>query len=598
MTAGLLAGLRLDLKDYDSWADLFPLLPFAALGARRRRSPSSYAVSRRGRSGSSRPARRSACRRARRWSTRRRPRATTRSTRSGDAIGGRARPSCREDATITSIEAPQPLVLTGRTNPTRHQMFRGGLQDYVDDTWPGGLDGFERDLVADEPDLVAVGETRLADAGAASIEPDYVFVGRAPRLGLVRPRRRSARRRSSGCATPPATTRATPSPRRRTPPAMTASRTGRSAALAAGSVVSGLLAYVAVRPGHPRPRRRGGRTGLGAVDPVGVRRRRLHLPAAALDHPQRRRRPRGRRTPGGRPGGRCVVAAAALALGLLAWLLRDRLFHRDDAWFPVMVVLVTLGSAAVGVVRGGLAGRGRFAAVAWSLVAENAPALPPRRRAPARRRARPGGPRALPGRRRARRAVAVRVALRGGAVPAGPSALAFLGGAAPASSSRQAVLTGGPVLLALLGGSPVEVTAMFAALALFRAPYMVVLGTLPQLTQRRHRGTVVAGARRPPALAGARPGAAHRRRRPGGRGVRGAARPVAAAPGLRQHRRGRRRPVAAVLAAGCTLAVANLVLMVDALAGDRPLQVAAAWGGGGPRRRRARVVGAGRRCPR
>ena len=29
-----------------------------------------------------------------------------------------------------------------------------------------------------------------------------------------------------------------------------------------------------------------------------------------------------------------VVVAAALALGLLAWLLRDRLFHRDDAWFP------------------------------------------------------------------------------------------------------------------------------------------------------------------------------------------------------------------------------------------------------------------------
>ena len=42
------------------------------------------------------------------------------------------------DATITSIEAPQPLVLTGRTNPTRYQMFRSGLQDYLEDTWPGG----------------------------------------------------------------------------------------------------------------------------------------------------------------------------------------------------------------------------------------------------------------------------------------------------------------------------------------------------------------------------------------------------------------------------------------------------------------------------
>ena len=82
-------------------------------------------------------------------------------------------------ATITSIEAPQPLVLTGRTNPTRYQMFRSGLQDYMDDTWPGGLDGFKRDLVADQPDLVAVGET-VSRRWRESIEPDYVYVGRAP----------------------------------------------------------------------------------------------------------------------------------------------------------------------------------------------------------------------------------------------------------------------------------------------------------------------------------------------------------------------------------------------------------------------------------
>jgi hypothetical protein len=36
--------------------------------------------------------------------------------------------------------------------------------------------------------------------------------------------------------------------------------------------------------------------------------------------------------------------------------------------------------------------------------------------------------------------------------------------------------------------------------------------------------------------------------------------------------------VAAVIAAGCTLAVANVVVMVAALAGDRPLRVAGAWG--------------------
>jgi hypothetical protein len=82
-------------------------------------------------------------------------------------------------ATLTSIEAPQPLVLTRRTNPTPYQMFRSGLQDYMDDTWPGGLVGFQHDLVADGQDLVAVGETvsrRLRE----SLQPDYVYVGSAP----------------------------------------------------------------------------------------------------------------------------------------------------------------------------------------------------------------------------------------------------------------------------------------------------------------------------------------------------------------------------------------------------------------------------------
>ena len=49
----------------------------------------------------------------------------------------------------------------------------------------------------------------------------------------------------------------------------------------------------------------------------------------------------------------------------------------------------------------------------------------------------------------------------------------------------QAVLcTGGPVLLALalLGGSPTEVTVLFATLALYLVPYTVLLGQVVQLT--------------------------------------------------------------------------------------------------------------------
>ena len=45
------------------------------------------------------------------------------------------------DATIVSIGAPQPLMLTQRRNPFRHQMFLTGLDEYVDDTYPAGSRG-------------------------------------------------------------------------------------------------------------------------------------------------------------------------------------------------------------------------------------------------------------------------------------------------------------------------------------------------------------------------------------------------------------------------------------------------------------------------
>ena len=54
------------------------------------------------------------------------------------------------------------------------------------------------------------------------------------------------------------------------------------------------------------------------------------------------------------------------------------------------------------------------------------------------------------------------------------------------------MLTGGPVLLALAGGTPAEVTSLFAALALFRAPY--TLGTsMVALLTGRFTGWLVAG---------------------------------------------------------------------------------------------------------
>jgi hypothetical protein len=259
---------------------------------------------------------------------------------------------------------------------------------------------------------------------------------------------------------------------------------------------------------------------------------------------------------------------------VVTWLLRERLFHRDDVWFPVLVVLVTLGSAAAGVVRGTLGGRGRFAAVGWSLVAENG-----------------------------LRCVIVVVLLAagvhdpvlhglalaaGGLVALWPSgwrladtdtghggALAFLGGAAAGQVVAQGVLTGGPVLLALLGGAPVEVTATFAALALFRAPYQVVLGALPQLTQQVTTHVVAGRLDRLRTMGRALAAVA----------VVGAC--LAAlfgavlGPWLLRLVFGDSvvvsSGVAALVASGCTLAVANVVLMVAALAGHGPLRVAGAW---------------------
>ncbi|WP_416957496.1 hypothetical protein ACNKF0_08635 [Nocardioides sp. T5] len=343
--------------------------------------------------------------------------------------------------------------------------------------------------------------------------------------------------------------------------------------LAAGSVVSGVLAYVLFALVT---------RGLGAVAaaPVSVLWTVWALAGAAFTFPLQHWITRcltaGRegdvRGSAGRVG--VVVVAAAVATGGLAWVFRDRLFHRDDAWFPLLVVLVVLGSAAVGVLRGALAGRGRMAAVAWSLVAENA-----------------------------LRCVLVAVLLLaqvhdpvahglclvagslvalwpgawrfGGAGSDRAASLAFLGGAATGQLLAQGVLTGGAVVLALLGGSPAEITAMFATLALFRAPYMVVLGTLPQVTHHV-TGLVVAGDL--PAL----------RQLAGRLAVVGAAVVSLGAaigglagPALVQAVFGGTVDIghgdAAVIATGCALALVNVVLMVGALALDRPARVAGAW---------------------
>lgn len=271
-----------------------------------------------------------------------------------------------------------------------------------------------------------------------------------------------------------------------------------------------------------------------------------------------------------------IVIAAATVAGGGAWLLRDALFGDDAVVFPVLVAVVTLGSALMGTLRGGLAARRRFHALGLTLLAEN-------------------GLRCV--------AVVVLVALGvrdpavyGVAIAAGhlaavawPGAFALprtgrtgeggaarlLLGAAGGQLLAQLVLTGGPVVLAVIGGAPVEVTALFAALAVYRAPYLVALGVVPQLTGRlttavvegrsrqlaRFRSLLVAGT----ALVAA------------------AAIPVGlwVGPALLRLVFGDDvvidRGVSAVLAAGSVVAVANLIASVLCIAAARAVAPTTAW---------------------
>ncbi len=137
------------------------------------------------------------------------------------------------------------------------------------------------------------------------------------------------------------------------------------------------------------------------------------------------------------------------------------------------------------------------------------------------------------------------------------------------------MLTGGPVLLAVAGGAPAEVTALFAGLALFRAPYTLALGLVAQLTERL-TGLVVRGRRE--ALRRFRIGvvlATLGRRRP--RRAVGAW----AGPPLMElvFGDGVRLPggLTLLLAVGTVFALANLVLTVTALARGRTAALVRAW---------------------
>ncbi|NPD03359.1 hypothetical protein HN031_01505 [Nocardioides sp. zg-1308] len=363
-------------------------------------------------------------------------------------------------------------------------------------------------------------------------------------------------------------------------PTSPSSRSRAASGLAAGSVLSGVLAYVFFAAST---------RGLGAeaAAPVAVLWSWWGFAAAGLTFPVQHWITRTAAVAGegavraarGTPAR--LVAVVVVVTGAGAWLLREPLFGGDGR-FALLVALVTAGAAGMGVVRGLLAARRRFAAVGALLVAENLvrcvaalglvvldvddPA--------AYGAALVLGYAACAGWVSAWRVLPDQHPDAAGVGDAG-RASAFLGSAAGAQVVAQAVLTGGPVLLAVLGGSPTDVTVLFAALALYRAPYTVLVGQVAQATgalarlvdarrldRLRRVEVALLAATVVGVVVGAAVGAG-----PGPWLVR-----LVFGPDVRVE-----QSVSAALAVGSVLALATLLQGVVLLAHDRPERTLLAW---------------------
>ena len=81
------------------------------------------------------------------------------------------------DATILSVNAPQPLVLTGQRNASRLQFLNDDFIDYVDDTWPGGIDGYARWIRRQKFTIIAVGGREIPPWLAPTTERRYKRMG-------------------------------------------------------------------------------------------------------------------------------------------------------------------------------------------------------------------------------------------------------------------------------------------------------------------------------------------------------------------------------------------------------------------------------------
>lgn len=178
-----------------------------------------------------------------------------------------------------------------------------------------------------------------------------------------------------------------------------------------------------------------------------------------------------------------VLLISTLA-GVGTWLLGDRLFDGEGAFYPTCVGVITLESALMGTTRGTLMSRQRYGATAMSFVGETAlRVVAALLCASADLDARWYAFSLLLG-------VAVVVAwpdsLRfssaGHDVEATPAPLQELADFAGSHLVSQVVLAGPPIALALLGGSKVEITSLFAAFTVLRLPHLMARRLVTTLT--------------------------------------------------------------------------------------------------------------------
>ena len=178
-----------------------------------------------------------------------------------------------------------------------------------------------------------------------------------------------------------------------------------------------------------------------------------------------------------------VVLGFGLAVTAVAYAVRDQLFDSNALVYPLAAGATIVGSAAMGLTRGGLAGRNRFTATATILATENLVRVAFGLVVVGLGAAVGWYSLAIPFGMLLVLAWPDALRYEGPPVP-GVAAFSFLGNVGGGTVIAQCLLTLGPVVLGLTGGTGAEVTALFTALALFRAPYIVALGLGIRLSAR------------------------------------------------------------------------------------------------------------------